>query len=73
MTIQLDLSPDVEAKLRQEAERRDIPVDDYIESLVLSAVGERIPAFGIFKGLLPTVEEYLEEKHHETALEDQRF
>ncbi|MCX6382164.1 MAG: hypothetical protein NT023_22255 [Armatimonadetes bacterium] len=72
MTITIDLTPEDEARLQQEAKRRSVEPAEYVQSLVQTALQDRISAYGKFKGLVPTVDEFLEEKQREKAREEAR-
>lgn len=73
MTITIELTPEEEARLQQEAKRRSIEPAEYVRSLIHIALQDRISALGMFKGVLPTVEEFLEEKQKEKAKEEARL
>ncbi len=72
MTITIELTPEEEARLQAEAKRRSVEPVEYVHLLVHTALQERVSAFGMFKGLAPTVDEYLEEKRRETAMSSRR-
>jgi len=73
MTITIELTAEDEARLQQEAKRRSVEPAEYVQSLVHTALQDRIPALGMFKGLLPTVDQFLEEKQREKAREEARI
>lgn len=73
MTITIELTPEEEARLEQEAKRRSIEPVEYVRSLVHNALQDRISAYGKYKGIAPTVDEFLEEKQREKVREEARF
>lgn len=73
VTITIELTPEEEARLEQEAKRRSIEPAEYVRSLVHTALQDRISAYGKYKGIAPTVDEFLEEKQREKAREEARF
>lgn len=73
MTITIELTAEEATRLQQEAKRRSVEPVEYVQSLVHTALQDRLSAYGIFKGLLPTVDVFLEEKQREKAREETRI
>ncbi len=84
MTLTLDFTPEQEARLRAEAERSGLPIEEYVarrlvgdSSKAPKTDAERLAAidaaYGALAGLGLSSEEFMRDKHDETEREEQRW
>ena len=72
MTLVLQLDPELEARLKSEAENEGQELAEYVQRLLHNARPPRkLKGYGMFKGLL-SVEEFHEERQREKAREIER-
>ncbi len=78
MTLQLELSPELEAELERSAQSHGQSVEEFIleaarERTRREAPGPFSDLLGRMKGQLPSVDEFLAEKHADTEREEAKL
>ena len=88
MTVTIDLTPEQSARLEQEAKARGVDVPAVLRDLIEQIPNRRampqktahpekparrLQGYGKFAGIGPSVDEFLREKHEETAREERRL
>ncbi len=73
MTLTIELSPEVEAKLKERAEAEGKPLKEFAEEALAKIVSRpRVSSYGMLKHLGDTVEQFHEERQREKAREIER-
>ena len=69
MTLILELDPEVEKRLKSEADAQGQELAEYVQSILKAPRRRQLKGYGMFKGLGGSVEEFHEERQREKARE----